>query len=202
MKHIIFGMLLSAIWSVSHAGSIVIDNTSPISFSGYDRQPAIVSGLKNADFLGSLAAASTGVSAATYRGNERGYVDTYHFGSGGALLESHNLGASIFQSVGADLLSFSISNNAGHGHSLRNGSQQQLPLGFAIMRGQTDKLGTFDYLPGINDNFGGVADHDGFVGTSIASVAPVPEPRIYAMMLAGLGLIGFSARRRKRENFD
>lgn len=29
------------------------------------------------------------------------------------------------------------------------------------------------------------------------SVAAVPEPETYAMLLAGLGLIGFSARRRK-----
>jgi hypothetical protein len=29
------------------------------------------------------------------------------------------------------------------------------------------------------------------------TVAPVPEPETYAMLLAGLGLIGFTARRRK-----
>ena len=31
------------------------------------------------------------------------------------------------------------------------------------------------------------------------SIAAVPEPETYAMMLAGLGLIGFSARRRKTQ---
>ena len=31
-------------------------------------------------------------------------------------------------------------------------------------------------------------------------VSPVPEPETYAMLLAGLGLIGFSARRRKLNN--
>lgn len=36
------------------------------------------------------------------------------------------------------------------------------------------------------------------VGVGYAvSVAPVPEPETYAMMLAGLGLLGFVARRRK-----
>jgi hypothetical protein len=78
-----------------------------------------------------------------------------------------------------------------------------LPFGFAIMKGQTNKFGRFDYLLGSNDNYGGVADHDDFVvGARFANVAPVPEPRIYAMMMAGLGLIGFSVRRRKREGFD
>ncbi len=36
-----------------------------------------------------------------------------------------------------------------------------------------------------------------FVG-SAAAVTPVPEPETYAMMLAGLGAIGFIARRRRR----
>ena len=170
MKHIIFGLLLSALWGVSQAGSLVIDNTSPISFSGYDEQSAPVTGPENTGFLGSLAAAPTGIFTATYLGNESGYVDTYHSGTG---------------------------------HTFSNGNQQQLPLGFAIMKGQTSKFGTFDYLLGFNDNYGGVADHDDFVvDASLANVAPIPEPRIYAMMLAGFGLIGFSVRRRKRDNFD
>ncbi|MDE2365958.1 MAG: PEP-CTERM sorting domain-containing protein, partial [Betaproteobacteria bacterium] len=30
------------------------------------------------------------------------------------------------------------------------------------------------------------------------AIAPIPEPEAYAMMMAGLGLIGFMARRRKK----
>jgi hypothetical protein len=30
------------------------------------------------------------------------------------------------------------------------------------------------------------------------NIAPVPEPETYAMLLAGLGLMGFVARRRKQ----
>jgi hypothetical protein len=33
----------------------------------------------------------------------------------------------------------------------------------------------------------------------VTSAVPVPEPETYAMMLAGLGLLGFSARRRKQK---
>lgn len=32
------------------------------------------------------------------------------------------------------------------------------------------------------------------------SISPVPEPETYAMLLAGLGMIGFSIRRRKQNN--
>jgi hypothetical protein len=33
--------------------------------------------------------------------------------------------------------------------------------------------------------------------TTVYSLAPVPEPETYALMLAGLALIGFMARRRR-----
>jgi PEP-CTERM motif len=35
------------------------------------------------------------------------------------------------------------------------------------------------------------------VGNEISSVSAVPEPSTYALMLAGLGVIGFIARRRR-----
>ena len=38
-----------------------------------------------------------------------------------------------------------------------------------------------------------------FVEGSVTSVSAVPEPETYAMMLAGLGLLGFAARRRKQK---
>jgi len=37
----------------------------------------------------------------------------------------------------------------------------------------------------------------GFTGSLSLVAAPVPEPETYAMMIAGLGLVGFMARRRK-----
>jgi len=37
----------------------------------------------------------------------------------------------------------------------------------------------------------------GFVASSTGPVTPVPEPETYAMMLAGLGMVGWMARRRK-----
>lgn len=51
----------------------------------------------------------------------------------------------------------------------------------------------------INSEFGilGVAGGlDQFKQTEISGVTPVPEPETYAMLLAGLGLVGFAARRK------
>jgi len=36
-------------------------------------------------------------------------------------------------------------------------------------------------------------------GWAVTAVSPVPEPETYAMLLAGLGLLGFAARRRKQK---
>jgi hypothetical protein len=52
----------------------------------------------------------------------------------------------------------------------------------------------------VNFNYGPkVTSLTGGTYTGGITVAAVPEPETYAMMLAGLGLIGFSARRRKTQ---
>lgn len=56
---------------------------------------------------------------------------------------------------------------------------------------------TYAYVIGFNDSAGNnttLGDWDDFV----IGVNPVPEPETYAMLLAGLGLMGFVARRRKQ----
>jgi hypothetical protein len=49
------------------------------------------------------------------------------------------------------------------------------------------------YASGLDDSYGGSLDKVSF------TTAPVPEPETYAMMLAGLGLMGLVARRRKQK---
>lgn len=39
--------------------------------------------------------------------------------------------------------------------------------------------------------------NNGYTGTVASTMSPVPEPRTYAMLLAGLGLIAFTVRRNK-----
>ena len=103
-------------------------------------------------------------------------------------------------SIGAGTVGFSFSDNSGSGHTFTNGSQQTNPLGFAILKGQTNAYGTFQYLLGFNDSYNGDADYDDFVVGVNFVTAPVPEPETYAMLLAGLALVGFSTRRRKQNN--
>lgn len=64
-----------------------------------------------------------------------------------------------------------------------------------------DKL-VFDSSGGTpNPNFPGIGSgvHFAMDNMSINSVSPVPEPETYAMLLAGLGLMGFALYRRKNQ---
>lgn len=202
MKKLIFTTLLAATMGVAQAGTLGIANSSVINFSNYDGQPKTITGAQSSGFWGSLFTTSAGTFSATYLGNESGYTNNFSFGLGNSLLESNFLGKTISTAVGTGTVGFTFSDNSGSGHTFANGSQQTLPLGFAILRGQTNKYGSFQYLLGFNDSYKGDADYDDFVvGVNFVS-APVPEPETYAMLLAGLGLIGFSARRRKNDSTD
>jgi len=194
MKRVIFGILLSAVFGAAQAAVLEIKNSSAISFSGYDGQPAMITGAQSTGFWGSLFANAAGTFSATYLGNESGYTNKYTFGVGNTLFESNALGTTISESVGPGTVKFSFLDSMGMTFS--NGQNQGQTLGFAILNGQTNKYGTFDYLLGFNDSYRGDADYDDFVVGVNFVAAPVPEPQTYAMLLAGLGLIGFSARRR------
>ena len=66
---------------------------------------------------------------------------------------------------------------------------------FVILGSHLSLSGASEYLLGYNDSFRGDADFDDMVVR--LSVSPVPEPSTYALMLAGLGVLGFVARRRR-----
>jgi hypothetical protein len=198
MKRIVLGVFLSAILGAAQAGTLEVINPSSILFNNYDGQPASITGAENSGLFGYLSATSAGQFIATYLGNESGYVNSFLFGIGGTLLESNSLGKTISMSVGPGTVGFSFSDNQGTGsaHTFSNGQSQTPILGFAIMKGQTNNYGTFDYILGFNDSYTGDADYDDFV-VGVKFVSAVPEPQTYAMLLVGLGLIGFTARRRK-----
>ena len=59
-----------------------------------------------------------------------------------------------------------------------------------------DGAGEYDYLILFNDVYPDSDFNDMVVG--VKAVQAIPEPETYALMLAGLGVVGFMARRRRQ----
>lgn len=60
-----------------------------------------------------------------------------------------------------------------------------------------DQPGSGDYLLGVSAS-AGLATGGPETIFAVAALSPIPEPESYAMMLAGLGLLGFMARRKAK----
>jgi hypothetical protein len=198
MKKIILGLLLGLTVSVSQA-ALTIVNPSSIEFSGYGGQPEIYTGSFSAGQWGYLSASTAGTFTATYLGNESGfinfYVETPDLILFHSLEETNGIGDNVSSFIQPGTVKFGFGDS--NGGLFLNGDAQTGVLGFAIMPGQTNDVGTFDYIIGFNDTNTGDADYDDFVIGVKFVAAAVPEPETYALMLAGLGILGFTARARR-----
>lgn len=121
-------------------------------------------------------------------------IQALAYGSG--MLYGWEVGSS---GVGAGLITLSISTGAGTDVNLGMGGSSGDIQGLAfspqgILYGARDALYTVNTSTGAITliGSGGYSDVRGIEFTSA-----VPEPETYAMLLAGLGLLGFAARRRK-----
>ncbi len=120
------------------------------------------------------------------------FADQYTFSSATAFslmgeLESEAKGNKDF-----DITDFSLFNADGKlvsGVSLSTGTLDEWTL-------STGVLAAGSYYLQVD---GSVLGSAGGKYSADIALAPVPEPETYAMMLAGLGLLGFTARRRKQK---
>ena len=133
----------------------------------------------------------------TFLGQESGYNNKFYDVSGGnALFESDPIGTSVSSLVNiSGPLSFKFEGNvdkfAVNGGPWDKGTSIGL-IGTNMQVGST----VYDFVIGYNDSAGQkyLGDWDDFV----IGVSAVPEPETYAMLLVGLGLIGFSLRNQRR----
>lgn len=95
--------------------------------------------------------------------------------------------------TGLDITGVSLYNAAGDtllasGKSLQSGNIDVWTI-------SGDNLAAGNYYLQVSGNL--VSDQAASFGGAVSMAAPVPEPETYGMMLAGLGVLGFLARRRK-----
>ncbi len=183
----------------AQASGLSIFGSSPLSFSGYNGQPANATGVYTSGMLGSLSANGPGTVTFTYLGNESGYSNSFSF-LGTFLNESNSVGdKTAAVSVNSGLLDFSF--NDSQGASISNGTSATPVLGFAILNGNLTPVngpdyGPFDYVLGFNDSSNGDADYDDFVvGVNFTPLSPVPLPASLPLLALALGFFTFARRR-------
>jgi hypothetical protein len=189
----------SAIALVSGAAQAQISftTTGSVSFTQtFDPDGGVfASGAYTSGDMGYFTADADGRYSLTYLGQESTYDDGVRIvADGQALHESDTIGTTIIGSMTmGSLLDFTFFSSGGD--DVANGVGMSGHSSFAVLgRNVTTSAGTFAYIVGYNDSYRH-DDWDDFV-IGINPMAPVPEPSSYALLLAGLGVVGFSARRR------
>ncbi len=204
MKHVLSAIVLAAFAAGAQAQVAYSGGAARTSLNGYNPNgpagtfsPTPVGGREDA-----LITSSGGNLTATFLGFEALHGDTFTFNLGGLSLSNMGpLGASISGSVGAGPLAFTFSDTV-DGTSVRNGQGLGDYTSYAVLgsfAGGTFNPytmgGAYDLILGFNDGARVDADYDDMVVG--LRVTPVPEPETYALLLAGMGALGFVSRRRK-----
>jgi hypothetical protein len=196
---------LAAAATGSHAQLAYSTTGTYLPAIGGNNVPSFTSGLLDAE----ITTALPGTLSVTFLGKEAGHTNLFGVYGTTTLEMLNNLAAGTMQNVGvgAGALPFrfldqndstSVS-NGGNAPSSAQGSY--VIFGTRAQNGDWSALksyggGSYDLIIGFNDGAKVDADYDDHVlGLTLA---PVPEPGTYAMMLAGLAVMGFIARRRQR----
>jgi hypothetical protein len=147
---------------------------------------------------GVLTANQSGTFTLTYLGQESAFTDGIRISVGGAQLSelSSALGASITGSMTAgSALTFTFFGSDNSTASNGEVFDTTHPSWAVVARDVETPIGSFAYVLGFNDS-ANHDDWDDFV-VGLNPTAPIPEPQTYALLLAGLGVVGFVARRRQ-----
>jgi hypothetical protein len=161
-------------------------------------------GLRNATIT-----TTAGLLTATFLGFEAIDTDTFTFTLASGTLTNKTAVpdiSSIFGNVGAGNLNFTFADlftgttvgNNGIGTGVNGMFTSYMVFGTGTGAAFTPytKGGLYDLVLGFNDGLQVDGDYDDMIiGLKVAAI---PEPETYALLLAGLGAVGFIARRRKR----
>jgi hypothetical protein len=207
MKRTLLAAALVALAGVAQA-QVTFNNDMGLGVKNREFNPAPSVGL--ADFAGPVqlgtVTSAYGMITFTYLGQESGFTDALglQIAPFTSLLETDVVGKSVTAAFGPGAVPFQfIDSNGGSavngGLWSGNNSIGLIATNFAVTNVPVGSLltmsQTFDLVIGYNDSGLGHDDWDDFVVG--VNFAPIPEPETYALMLAGLGVMGFVARRRR-----
>ena len=207
MKQLLSALALAALASTAGAQVTYTGGTDRTSFAGYNPNGPAAGLAPTGGKEDATINTTAGVLTATFLGWEALDTDTFTFNLGafGTLNNKTSTAgtSSISGPVGAGALNFSFadlftSTSVGNGGNPGSEFTSYAVLGTfngAVFTPAT--LGnTYDLIIGFNDGLRVDADYDDMViGLKVTAI---PEPETYALLLAGLGAVGFIARRRQR----
>jgi len=202
MKNAMFALSLAAFAVGAEAQVTFVAGTERPVFSNYNpNDVAATLGPVVGGRDGAMINTTAGLLTATFLGFEALDTDTFTFNLGsGTLSNKGALNASISGLVTAGPLDFTFA-DLFQGTAIGNGQNLGDFTSYAVLGSFTGAVftpftlgGTYDLILGFNDGMRVDNDYDDMViGLKVAAI---PEPEVYALMLAGLAAVGFVSRRR------
>ena len=203
MKILLSALALAACAAGAQAQVTFVDGTERPVFVNYNPNGVagtlgpVVGGREDA-----MINTTAGVLTATFLGFEALDTDTFTFSlSSGTLSNKGALNATISGTVATGPLNFTFA-DLFQGTSIGNGQNLGDFTSYAVLGSFAGAVftpftlgGAYDLILGFNDGMRVDSDYDDIVVG--LKVAAIPEPETYALMLAGLGAIGFLQRRRR-----
>jgi len=205
MKQLLSALALAALATSAGAQVTFSGGTDRNALAAYNPNGAAALLAPTGGKEDALITTIAGDLTATFLGFEAIDDDTFTFNMGafGTLSNKGALNASISGPVSAGALNFTFADlfsltSVGNGGNPGSDFTSYAVLGTfngAVFTAAT-LGGAYDLIIGFNDGLRVDADYDDMViGLKVVAI---PEPETYALLLAGLGAVGFIARRRQR----
>jgi len=205
MKQLLSALALAALASSAGAQVTFSGGTDRANFVAYNPNGTAATLAPTGGKEDALINTTAGLLSATFLGMEVIDTDTFTFAlAGGTLNNKGALNASISGLVPAGALNFTFA-DLFQGTTVGNGGNPGSDFtSYAVLGTFNGAVftpatlgGAYDLIIGFNDGLRVDADYDDMV-VGLRVVA-IPEPESYALLLAGLGAVGFIARRRQRQ---